>query len=86
MTQPDSPSHTHMTRFRIPRPMWQAFGRVADRQSTNRTAKLLDYIRAEIHQHGDTQDLADLQASEVELAKRRARTGGRPRANGGCPA
>lgn len=74
----DVGAHTHMTRFRIPRPMWEAFGRVTERQGTNRTARLLKHIRADIEVYGDAQDLADLEAADVELTTRRARKGGRP--------
>jgi len=76
---PEQPDHTHMTRFRIPRVMWAAYGRVAARLETDRTALLLDHVRADIREHGDEQDLADLDRAEQELAERRARKGGRPR-------
>lgn len=75
----DSADHTHHTRFRIPRVMWEAYGRVAQRLGTDRTALLLDHIRADIREHGDLRDLADLEAAERELTERRARKGGRPR-------
>lgn len=71
--------HTHHTRFRIPLPMWEAFGRVTERLGSNRTARLLDHIRADIREHGDDRDLADLEAAETELVERRSRKGGRPR-------
>jgi hypothetical protein len=70
--------HTHHTRFRIPRTMWDAFGRVAERLGTTRTARLLDHVRDDIREHGTDQDLADLEAAEEELAERRSRKGGRP--------
>lgn len=75
----ESGDHTHQTRFRIPRVMWDAYGRVAERLETDRTAMLLAHIRADIHAHGDEADLADLEQAERELAERRARKGGRPR-------
>lgn len=71
--------HTHHTRFRIPRGMWDAYGRVAERLGTDRTGDLLDHVRAQIRAHGSAQDLADLEAAEHELAERRSRKGGRPR-------
>lgn len=71
--------HTHHTRFRIPRRMWDAYGRVTERLDTTRSADLLDHVRTTLQQHGDEQDLADLAAAEQELAERRARKGGRPR-------
>lgn len=74
----DSTDHTHHTRFRIPRRMWDAYGRVTERLDTTRSARLLDHIRADLKEHGDTQDLADLEAAEQELAERRSRKGGRP--------
>jgi hypothetical protein len=36
-------------------------------------------VRAEVTEHGDEQDLADLAAAENELCERRSRKGGRPR-------
>ena len=76
---PDAAKHTHHTRFRIPRVMWDAYGRVAERLGTDRTGDLLDHVRAQIHAHGDAQDLVDLEAAEQELTERRSRKGGRPR-------
>ena len=70
--------HTHQTRFRIPRVMWAAFGRICERQGITRTERLLAVIRADITNHGDAQDLADLEAAERELTERRSRKGGRP--------
>ena len=75
----ESTDHTHHTRFRIPKVMWEAYGRVAERLGTNRTARLLEHIRADIEAHGDERDLADLAAAEAELTERRARKGGRPK-------
>lgn len=75
---PEAADHTYQTRFRIPRPMWDAFGRVTARLGTDRTARLLDHVRVDIRQHGDKRDLADLETAERELAERRARKGGRP--------
>ena len=80
MTEPER--HTHHTRFRIPRAMWDAYGRVTERLGTTRSARLLDHVRADIKAHGDDQDLADLEAAENELAERRSRKGGRPRSKG----
>lgn len=70
--------HTYATRFRIPKRMWDAYGRVADRLGTDRTADLLDHVRATIKKHGNDQDKAELAAAERELAERRSRKGGRP--------
>lgn len=75
----DDPDHTFSTRFRIPRVMWDAYGRVAEKLGTDRTARLLDHVRADIREHGDPEDLAALDAAETELAERRSRKGGRPR-------
>jgi hypothetical protein len=75
----DDKDHTFITRFRIPRPMWDAYGRVATRLGDDRTADLLDHIRKRIRKYGDDQDIADLAAAEQELAERRARKGGRPK-------
>lgn len=75
----DATDHTFITRFRIPKVMWEAYGRVTSQLDTDRTARLLDHIRADIKAHGSEQDLADLATAEQELAERRARKGGRPR-------
>lgn len=75
----DDKDHTFSTRFRIPRRMWDAYGRVAERLETDRTADLVDHVRAVIKDHGDARDLADLAAAEQELTERRARKGGRPK-------
>lgn len=75
----DATDHTFITRFRIPKTMWNAYGRVTQRLGTDRTARLLDHVRNDIKAHGDEQDLTDLAAAEQELAERRARKGGRPR-------
>lgn len=77
MSDPDK--HTYATRFRIPRKMWQAYGRVTARLGDDRTTDLLDHVRKRIKKYGDEQDLADLEAAEQELAERRARKGGRPK-------
>jgi len=70
--------------LRVPRAMWEAFGRVCKRQGTSRNARIVEMISAEIRLHGDDQDQADLQAAEAELRERRSRKGirhrSRPRA------
>ena len=62
--------------------MRAAFGRVTERLWSDRTAALLDHIRADIREYGDERDRADLDRPERELAERRARKGGRPRSAG----
>lgn len=74
----DAAGHTYLTRFRVPRTMWAAFGRICERQGITRTERLLDVIREDIATHGDDRDRADLEAAERELAERRSRKGGRP--------
>lgn len=78
MPDPAAAGYTYQTRFRIPRIMWDAFGRICERRGLTRTERLLDVIRADITAHGDARDLADLEAAERELAERRSRKGGRP--------
>lgn len=75
----DPTDHTFTTKFRIPRRMWDAYGTAADRQGLDRSADLLDHVRAFIEQHGNEHELAELAAAEQELAERRARKGGRPK-------
>ncbi|MGH3587085.1 MAG: hypothetical protein ACRDQ0_12255 [Pseudonocardia sp.] len=74
----DAAGQTYITRFRIPRPMWDAFGRVSARLNSNRTARLLEHIRADIEADEDDQDRADLARADAELSERRSRKGGRP--------
>jgi hypothetical protein len=64
--------------IRVPRPMWDAYGRVCARLGTDRTGDLLDRMREQITGHGDETDRAALAAAEKELTERRARKGGRP--------
>ncbi|WP_030168987.1 hypothetical protein [Streptomyces sp. NRRL S-813] len=75
----DATDHTFVTRFRIPRRMWDAYGTAADRQGVDRSADLVAHVRDFIRTHGNEQELAELEAAEQELAERRARKGGRPR-------
>ena len=78
MSDPAAAGHTYRAHFRVPRTMWAAFGRVCQRRGLTRTERLLAVIRADIANHGDAQDLADLDAAERELTERRSRKGGRP--------
>lgn len=64
--------------IRVPRPMWAAYSRVCARLGRDRTEDLLAHMRAQIGQHGDDTDRADLAAADAELAERRGRKGGRP--------
>ncbi|WP_159850290.1 hypothetical protein [Nocardia sp. CY41] len=64
----------------MPKPMWEAWGRVNARRGITRTERILDTLRADIDAYGDDTDRADLHEGEKELAKRRARMSpGRPR-------
>lgn len=82
----ESSDHTHAAQFRIPRVLWAAYGRLAEQLGTDRTAMLLDHVRADIREHGSEADIADLEQAERELAERRARKGGRPRGSGASSA
>jgi hypothetical protein len=75
----DPTDHTFVTRFRIPRRMWDAYGTAAARQGIDRSADLVDHVRDFIEKHGNEQEQAELAAAEQELAERRARKGGRPK-------
>jgi hypothetical protein len=75
----DDKDHTFSTRFRIPKVIWDAYAPIADRLGTDRSARLLDHIRADFKEHGTEQELTALKAGEQELAERRARKGGRPK-------
>jgi hypothetical protein len=71
--------HTPAIHVRMPRPMWAAYSRVCERLGVERSEDLLSYVRRQIEQHGDADDLADLAAADREVGERRARKGGRPR-------
>ncbi|MEU1445494.1 hypothetical protein [Streptomyces mirabilis] len=75
----DDKDHTFSTRFRIPKVVWDAYGTLTERLDTDRSARLMDHIRADFEAHGNSEELAALKAGERELAERRARKGGRPR-------
>lgn len=75
----DATDHTFVTRFRIPRRMWDAYGTAAARQGIDRSTDLVDHVRTFIEQHGNDHEHAELKAAEQELAERRARKGGRPK-------
>jgi hypothetical protein len=75
----DSADHTPTIKIRVPRALWDAYGRVCGRKGRDRTEDLLVHMRRQIELLGDEQDLAALAAAEQELAERRARKGGRPR-------
>lgn len=64
--------------IRVPRKMWDAYGRVVARAGKDRTEALIAHMRRMISQFGDEADRADLEAAEQELAERRSRKGGRP--------
>lgn len=74
----DDKDHTFITKFRIPRRLWDAYGTAAQRQGTDRSADLVDHARAYVREHGNDHERAELAAAEEELAARRARKGGRP--------
>lgn len=60
--------------------LWVVYDRVTRRTGTDPFSDLLDHVRATIRDRGTDQDRAELAAAEEELAQRRARKGGRPRA------
>ncbi|MER6235968.1 hypothetical protein ABT185_07810 [Streptomyces clavifer] len=74
----DDKDHTFTSKFRIPKRLWGAYGTAAQRQGTDRSANLVDHVRAYVRQHGNEHERAELAAAEEELAARRARKGGRP--------
>jgi hypothetical protein len=65
--------------IRVPRLMWDAYGRICARLGRDRTEDLIGHIRKQLTEHGDAADLADLAQAEEELRERRSRKGGRPR-------
>jgi hypothetical protein len=64
--------------IRVPRKMWDAYGRVVARAGKDRTEALIAHMRTMINKFGDEADRADLAAAEAELLERRSRKGGRP--------
>lgn len=77
MTDPTT-EHTFITRFRIPRRMWTAYGAVTERLGTDRSNDLVEHVRTTIREHGNADEIAELEAAEQELTERRSRKGGRP--------
>lgn len=77
MTEPTS-EHTFITRFRIPRRMWDAYGSVTERLGADRSSDLVEHVRATIREHGNADEIVELEAAERELTERRSRKGGRP--------
>lgn len=71
--------HTPAVHVRMPRAMWDAYGRVCERLGHERTEDLIEHVRRQIEQHGDGDDRSALAMADAELAERRARKGGRPR-------
>ncbi|MEV0712860.1 hypothetical protein [Nocardia aurea] len=79
----DTARQTPGHQVRVPKGMWQAWGRVTARQGLTRTDRVLDTLRADIEAHGGDDDRAALAAGDAELAERRARLSpGRPRRSG----
>ncbi|MFE7754334.1 hypothetical protein [Streptomyces sp. NPDC057429] len=74
----DEKDHTFAPRFRVPKRLWGAYGTAVQRQGTDRSADLLDHVRAYVREHGNDHERAELAAAEEELTARRARKGGRP--------
>lgn len=77
MTEPTT-EHTFITRFRIPRRMWDAYGSVTERLGADRSSDLVEHVRATIREHGNEYEIAELDAADRELTERRSRKGGRP--------
>ena len=75
----ETPDHTPSVKVRMPRAMWDAYGRVCKRLGHDRSDDLIEHVRQQIERHGNAADRADLAAGEAELAERRGRRGGRPR-------
>jgi hypothetical protein len=78
-TRDASERRTPTINIRVPRGMWDAYGRVCARTGKDRSEGLIAHMRKMIRQLGDEADLADLAAAETELEQRRSRKGGRPR-------
>lgn len=78
-TQETSERRTTPTQnIRVPRKMWDAYGRVVARMGKDRTEALIAHMRKMIRDFGDDADCEDLAAAEAELRERRSRKGGRP--------
>jgi hypothetical protein len=83
-TQNPSPEstgeHTPYRKFRLPTPLWEAYGSVCARVfSRERSEDLVEHIRTVVSEYGDAGELAKLELAEQEMAERRSRKGGRPR-------
>jgi hypothetical protein len=58
---------------RLPKPMWEAFGRVCARRGLKRNDRIRAMIRSDIRRYGDEQDKDDLARALDELKARRSR-------------
>lgn len=77
---PDTTKHTPWRKFRLPAPLWEAYGSVCARiLSRERSEDLVEHVRALVAEHGTADELAKLELAEQELEERRSRKGGRPR-------
>jgi hypothetical protein len=77
---PDSAKHTPFRKFRLPTPLWEAYGSVCARVlSRERSEDLVEHVRTVVSEYGNADELAKLELAERELEERRSRKGGRPR-------
>jgi hypothetical protein len=74
-------SHTPVVNIRVPRQLWDAYGRCTARINggRDRTEDLTRHMIRVIELIGSEQDKEDMAAALEELEARRARKGGRPR-------
>ena len=77
---PESAKHTPWRKFRLPTPLWEAYGSVCARVlNRERSEDLVEHVRTLVAEYGNAEELAKLELAEQELEERRSRKGGRPR-------
>jgi hypothetical protein len=81
MTDAAPAGHTPAVNIRVPRQLWEAYGRCTARINggRDRTEDLTRHMARVIELLGSEQDKADLASALEELEARRSRKGGRPR-------
>ncbi|MEU6709955.1 hypothetical protein ABZ897_00635 [Nonomuraea sp. NPDC046802] len=77
---PENAKHTPWRKFRLPTPLWEAYGSICARVlGRERSEDLVEHVRSLVAEHGNAEELAKLKQAAQELEERRARKGGRPR-------
>ncbi len=72
---------TKPRQVRVADGLWTSYEHVCAKLGRTRAEDINDHIRRQVQQHGSPDDLKLLADADAELAERRGRKGGRPRAD-----